>query len=154
MKGWPYGNLGATFRTDSVWRGLAVRKCLILWRSLRDSNPCYSLERAPIVPNGGATSTRTDSALGTVGGTRLILGAFEAISAGVGREFPTIASSLISHVEFVDSYPPLVGGLDATRSPTAPVKLDGINAPVRQSCIWVRNNLALAPNDEAAAGWF
>jgi hypothetical protein len=89
-----------------------------------------------------------------VGGNRPILGAFEAISAGVGSEFPTVASSLISHVEFVDSYPLLVGGLDATRSPTAPVNLDGINAPVRQSCIWVRNNLALAPNDEAGSGWF
>jgi len=33
------------FRTILVRRGPAFRKCLISWRSLRDSNPCYSLER-------------------------------------------------------------------------------------------------------------
>src|SRR5262245_45032740 len=34
------------FRTSFVFTYAASRKTLILWRSLRDSNPCYSLERA------------------------------------------------------------------------------------------------------------
>ena len=30
----------------ALWTTCSGRKSLILWRSLRDSNPCYSLERA------------------------------------------------------------------------------------------------------------
>lgn len=44
------GTSGCNFRTESVRRSLRADNALILWRSLRDSNQCYSLERVLFRP--------------------------------------------------------------------------------------------------------
>ena len=46
LKGGPPKNIGRNFRTDFVRSFWVSCKSLIIWRSLPDSNRCYSLERA------------------------------------------------------------------------------------------------------------